>query len=211
MPNLRQIADILIRSVSGGVNTSDGKYDELYIEALVPQLREEAIKIDYFGGRTRAASRRLDYSWSQSTTVTRDTTQTAGADFITFTLPKPIAIGKNLNGIIYAGKLLDSVEFTQFLNRSDVANMKVRNYFNGDNIGFIHEGGKLLIFGNSMLEEINVRGIFAIPQDVSGFNIEVDDYPVSESLILIMTDLFKQQMNVNIQKPADTVLNGKEN
>lgn len=105
---------------------------------------------------------------------------------------------------------MDSVEFTQFLNRSDVANMKVRNYFNGDNIGFIHEGSKLLIFGNNMLEEINVRGIFAIPQDVSGFNIEVDDYPVSESLILIMTDLFKQQMNVNIQKPADTVLNGQD-
>jgi len=210
MPNLRQIADILIRSVSGGVNTSDGKYDPEYVEALVPQLREDSIKLDYFGSRTRAATRRLDYSWSQSTTVTKDTTQTSGAGYITFSLPRPIAIGKNLNGLVYVGQDLNSVEFTQFLNRSDVANMKVRGYFNGDNIGYIWEGGKLIVFGNNMLETVNVRGIFSIPQDVSGFNIETDDYPVSESLILTMTDLFKVQMSINIQKPADTTLNGKE-
>jgi len=209
MPTLRQLADIMIRSVSGGVNTQDNRYDPLYVEALIAQIREEAIKIDYFGGRNRAASRRLDYSWSQNTTLDVDATQLQGADFITFTVPKPIAIGGKANGLVYVGQKLNSIEFTQFLNRSDIANMKARGLFNGDTIGYIHEGGKLEVYGNNMLETINIRGIFAIPQDVAGFNVEEDDYPVSESIILIMADLFKQSQNININKPADTALDGR--
>lgn len=210
MPNLRQVADILIRSVSGGVNTSDSKYDPEYVEALIPQLREKAMKIEYFGDRNNAGTGRLDYSWFQNVTVPVNDSQVEGADYIKFVFPKPVSLGRKVNGLVYIGQKLNSVEFKQFLNRSDVANMKIRGIFDGTVIGYIWESYNLVVFGNNMLEEVDGWVIAANPQSVSGFNIEVDDYPVSDSLIRIMSDLFKIDQNVNIQKPADTVLNGQD-
>ena len=208
---LRNVADELIRSISGAVNTNDGRFDPVYVEQLVPQLREKAVKIDYFGDKSRAASRRLDYSLTQSITIPRDLNQDNDLDYITFTCPKPMAISRMVDGLVYVGQKNNSVAFVKLLNREDVANMAARGIFqNGRVIGYIWEAGKLLFFGSKMLQEVNVRGIFSDPTQVSGFRIESDDYPISESIMLIMTELFKTEQNVNINRPTDITEDGKE-
>jgi len=208
---LRNVADELIRSVSATVNTNDGRYDPLYVEQLIPHLREQSIKIDYFGDRTRAASRRLDYSLVQSFTVQKDVVQDNALDYITFTSPNAVSISRMLNGFIYVGHKNKSISFIQLFNREDVANMTARGLFtNGKVIGYIWEGGKILVFGSKMILELNVRGIIADPTKVPGFLIETDDYPVSESLMLIMTDLFKANQNVNMNRTTDITEDGKE-
>jgi hypothetical protein len=206
----REVVDILIRSVSGGVNTIDSKYEPEYVEALLPQLREQAIKLDFFGSRDRAATRRLDYALTQSTNVTKNVTQNTSYDYITFTLPKPIALGYQNDGLVYVGQEDNSVSFSKFMNREDVANAKMRGMLNGEQIGYIHEGTKLLIFGNNMLSEVNVRGIFYDPLVVPEFNWQTDDYPVTESILSLMVELFKSSQNVNINKPADNILDNAD-
>jgi hypothetical protein len=207
---LREVVDTLIRSVSGGVNTIDNKYEPRYVEALVPQLREQAIKLDYFGGRNNAASRRLDYAYTQQVTVNVDTGLNNNLDYVTFTIPKPLSLGRMVNGLVYVGQENNAVSFAQMYNREDIANAKARGMFDGSVIAFFWEGGKLEVYGNKMLTEVNIRGVFSDPTVVSGFSIEADDYPVNEALLLIMTDLFKANQNINVQKPADSILDNAD-
>jgi hypothetical protein len=207
---LREITDTLIRAINGGVDTIDSKYDPLYIEKLIPQIREQAIVIDYFGDRYRGASRRIDFSLIQPTTVSVDTGIDPDVDYVTFTIPKPVKIGGRVDGLVYVGQKDNSISFAKAYNREDIANMRMRNMFNGTVIAYLWEGDKLEVYGNKMLTEVNVRGVFADPTSVSGFGIETDQYPVNESLLLIMTDLFKAQMNIAIAMPADKGLDGKE-
>jgi hypothetical protein len=207
---LRNIVDTLIRAVSGGENGIDNKYSPTYVQALVPQLRNEAIILDYYGSRSRAASRRLDYACFQTIDANVNT-PVEGRDYVTFTVPKTIGVGRLTDGLVYVGQQYQSIEFSRLLNRSDVAMMKARGLLNGDNIAYIWSQGNIEVYGNNALGEIQVRGIFTDPMEVSGFNVETDDYPISENLLLLMTDLFKANQNVNIQLPADNVLDGKSN
>ena len=205
---LRNIIDTLIRAVSGGENSIDNKYSPTYVEALVPQLRNEAIILDYYGSRNRAASRRLDYACYQTIDVNVNT-PVEGRDYVTFTVPKTIGVGRLIDGLVYVGQQDQSIEFSRLLNRSDVAMMKARGLLNGDNIAYIWSQGNIEVYGNNALGEIQVRGIFVNPTELSSFNVEADDYPISENLLLLMTDLFKAQMNVNIQLPSDITLDGQ--
>jgi len=205
---LRNIVDTLIRSVSGGENSIDNKYSPTYVEALVPQLRNEAIILDYYGSRNRAASRRLDYACYQTIDVNVNT-PVEGRDYVTFTVPKTIGVGRLIDGSVYVGKQNDSVTFSRLLNRSDVAMMKARGLLNGDNIAYIRNPTEIEVYGNNALGELQERGIYVNPLDVPNFNVETDDYPISENILLLMTDLFKAQMNVNIGMKSDITLDGK--
>jgi hypothetical protein len=206
---LRQIADRLIRSLSGGENGVDNKYSPPYVEALIPSLRNDAIILDYYGGKTRAASKRLDYALYQTVDLEVNAVNN-NLDYVTFDLPRTIGVGRLIDGLVYVGKIDNSVEFSRLLNRSDVAMMKARGLLDGTNIAYIWSQGKLEVYGNNALSECQVRGIFADPTQVPNFRIEEDDYPISENLLLLMVDLFKDEMNINVQMPADNVLDGKQ-
>jgi hypothetical protein len=207
---LREIADTLIRSVSGGTNGLDNKYEPEYVEGLIPALRSEAMLISYYGNRSRAASRRIDYAWYQEMTIEVNKVDNNTKDYITFTAPKTVSLGRLVDGFVYVGQVDSSVEFSRMLNRSDIAMTKARGMLNGESIAYIWQAPNLEVYGNNALEEINVRGVFADPMEVTGFNPEVNDYPITEDLLLIMTDLFKANQNINIQKPSDQVLDGAQ-
>lgn len=206
---LREIVDEIIRSVNAGQNTQDGKWESRAIEAQIPSLREKAMSIAYFGDRYRAASRVIDYAWVQSITVAKDSVQDEEVDYVTFTVPKPVSLGRNINGIVYTGQKNSSIGFARALNREDIANMKARGLINGESIAILHEGTKALAFGNNMLSEINCRWVFSDPTQVSGFNVTTDDYPISASLLEIMIEQFKISQNIAIQMPGDNTLNGQ--
>lgn len=207
---IRQIADILIRSVSGSENGLDNKYSPRYVEALIPSLRNDAIILDYYGSRTRAASRRLDYALYQTVNATVNT-PVEGRDYVTFTVPKTIGVSRLIDGSVYVGKQNDSVQFSRLLNRSDVAMMKARGLLDGSNIAYIRNPTEIEVYGNNALSELQERGIYADPTQVPNFKIEQDDYPISDSILNLMIDLFKAGQNINVQMPADNVLDGKQN
>jgi hypothetical protein len=207
---LREVVDTLIRSVSGGTNTIDNKYEPRYVEALLPQLREQALKVVYYGDKNTGATRRIDYAYAQNITIQVDTGLDPDLDYVTFTCPKPIAIGRMVDGLLYVGKKNSATSFSKMLNREDIANAKMRGMFNGSVIAYIWEEGKLEVYGNKMLKELNVRAAFSDPTQVPNFNIQTSAYPVTDSLLMIMTDLFKANQNINIQKPADPIMDGAD-
>jgi hypothetical protein len=207
---LREVVDTLIRSVSGGTNTIDNKYEPRYVEALVPQLREQALKIVYYGDKNTGATRRIDYAYTQPINIDVDTNLDPELDYVTFACPKPIVVGRMVDGLVYVGKKKSATSFSKMLNREDIANAQMRGMFKGAVIAYIWEEGKLEVYGNKMLKEVNVRGAFSDPTQVPNFNADTDEYPVTESLLMIMTDLFKANQNINVQKPADPIMDAAD-
>jgi len=210
---IRELVDILIRSVSGGNNGSDGKYEPRYIESIIPHLRERAIKMEYNGSRIMTANRRVDYAWlNKAFTVPKDAAiQDPEFDFIVFAMPKPSSINKIVDGFIYVGQKNNAVSFKKMTSREDIANAIERGFLrNGRDIAYIWQAPYLEVYGDKSLKEVNVRMICADPLQAPGFNPEVDEYPVTESVIANMVELFKQEMSVDIQKPADTIVDSAD-
>lgn len=210
---IRELVDVLIRSVSGGNNASDSKYEPRYIESIIPHLRERAIRMDYNGTANMAANRRVDYSWlNKPFTIAKDSTlQDPDFDFIVFTVPKPASINKIVDGFVYVGQKNNAVSFKKMTSREDIANAIERGFLrNGKDIAYIWQAPYLEVYGDKSLKEVNVRMICADPLQAPGFNPDVDEYPVSESVIAYMVELFKQEMNIDIQKPADTIVDSTD-
>lgn len=210
---IRELVDILIRSVSGGNNGSDTKYEPRYIESIIPHLREKAIKMEYNGSRNMVANRRVDYAWlNKPFTVEKNSAiQDSDFDFIVFSVPKPSSINKIVDGFVYVGQKNKSVSFKKMTSREDIANAMERGFLrNGKDIAYIWQAPYLEVYGDKSLKEVNVRMICADPLQAPGFDPEVDDYPVSESVIANMVELFKQEMNIDIQKPADTIVDSAD-
>ncbi len=166
----------------------------------------------YNGSRDMAATKRLDYALFQSFTIAIDPTiQDSDKDYLLFDIPKPIAVNQHTDGIVYAGKADDSVAFTKLRNRSDVANMKKRGFLrDGKDIAVIYEIPYLLVFGNKMLKEIYFQGVLANPLNKPNFNPETDEYPVSDAILDLMTDLFKKEQSISINKVADPIADNRE-
>ena len=204
---IREIADRLIRSVSGGTNPVDNKYEPEYVEALVPQIWANAIRIDYNGDGRRGGNRRLNYAWSLDFQPTYDATiQVTGVEYLLFACPKPMLISRFLDGLVYVGQNLQAKTWTKFTSREDIANAYARNFFkNGKDIGYFHNGTYLEVYGNKNLRSMDIRIIPDNPADVPTFNLETSEYPCDEALMSLMTDLFKADQNININKPADSV------
>src|SRR5574343_306375 len=202
---LREIVDRLIRSVSGGNDPSGSKYDPVYVESITPSLREKAIKAEYNG------TKRVDYAWlNPAFTVTR-TPAVVTTDFVTFNVPKPLSINKAVDGFIYVGKENESVSFKKLTSREEAAIYTERGFFrNGKDIGYLWQQPNLEVYGNNALLEVQVRAILSNPLDAPNFDPEVDEYPVTESVLSIMVELFKQEINININKPTDTVLDNAD-
>lgn len=200
--------DKLIRSVSGGTNTSDNKYEPEYIKSLFPQLRERAIRIDYNGDRTHAANRRVDYSWvSKGFLLTKDNSiQNPKADHVIISCPRPVGINSKIDGFIYVGEEDNSVNWAKATSKADIANMKARNIFTGSIMAINYVYPYLQIYGNNLIKFAYIEMIAANPLAVPGFNELTDDYPVNESLFDVMVELFKIDQNVNIGKESDNVL-----
>jgi hypothetical protein len=212
MNTQRELADRLIRAVSGGKNPQDSKYDPLYVESIIPQLWGRAVRIDYNGDARRQPSRRLNYAWSLNFQPTfNEAIQVEGADYLLFECPRPMLISRFIDGLVYVGERLKTASWTKFTSREDVAAAYARNFFrNGQDIGYFHNGTYLEVYGNKNLRLIDIRIIPSNPNDLSTFDPDTDDFPVDDTIIDIMIELFKVDQNINVNKPADPIFDTAE-
>jgi len=211
--NIREVTDILIRAVSGGNNPVDSKWEAPAVEAMIPNLREKAMKMEYNGSRTQAASKRIDYAWlnPQFTVQKNNSLQDKNKDYIVFEVPKPASINKLVDGFIYVGQDDDSISFKKMSSRESIAIAKQRGFLrNGKDIAYIWQQPYLEVYGNNALTEINVRMICSNPADAPNFDLDTDEYPITESVLFNMIELFKLEMSVSINKLADTIVDDTE-
>jgi hypothetical protein len=67
---------------------------------------------------------------------------------------------------------------------------------------FLDEGDRLIIFGNKSLKRLKIRAVFESPEDVPGFDVYTNDYPIPEDLIpqliIMVRDRFLAQQQAQV-------------
>lgn len=206
---LAQYADLLVREIDAFGNTIGGKYSDLEaVEALIPTLRQDAIIMKYNGSRTMAASKRIDPACvSKPFKISIDNSlQDSSLDYLIFECPRFININDKVSGDIYVGAKNKTQGFSRVSSRGEIDVLKKRGYLNnGKNILYQPIDTELHVFGNKMLKELWVEGMLANPQDATDFDVENDDYPMSEDIFSIVMDLFKMKLNITLNQAQDNI------
>jgi hypothetical protein len=205
------IIDELIRSVNAATNTSNGKWDSEYVEALLPQLRAEAIIISYNGSRTQAANKTITGQWLQTLDFAISASeQDKNAEYLVIDIPSTIRINDKTDGLVYVGNTNEAITFKRAYTKTEVAYLKQRGFLRGKEIVYVYTGNKLEIYGNKILKSFQIQGIFTNPLEIAGFNWYTDEYPIDEATLAIMKDLFIQRARMEMGLAQDTVADGAD-
>lgn len=205
------IIDELIRSVNAATNTSNGKWDSEYVEALLPQLRAEAIIISYNGSRTQAANKTITGQWLQTLDFAISASeQDKNAEYLVIDIPSTIRINDKTDGLVYVGNANEAITFKRAYTKTEVAYLKQRGFLRGKEIVYVYTSNKLEIYGNKILKSFQIQGIFTNPLEIAGFNWYTDEYPIDEATLAIMKDLFIQRARMEMGLAQDTVADGAD-
>ena len=205
------VIDELIRSVQGAVNTANGRFDSEYVQSLLPQLRAEAIVVAYNGSRSQAANRTIAGQWLQTIKVTIPSNQQgSNNEFLQVEIPPIIRINDRTDGLVYVGNDDTAVSFARAYTKTEVADLKRRGFLRGREIVYIYTGNKLEIYGNKILKDLQIQGVFSNPTEIEGFNWYESEYPVDDYTLAIMKDLFLQRARIEMGVPTDTVADGQD-
>ena len=118
-------------------------------------------------------------------------------------LPKTINLNAK-SGLTYIGTILGNqiqlIPYTRFQWQ------QYKKYTSNDKLAFLRNQ-YLYVYNNELLTNINVRGIFENPLEITTFdNVSYrDNYPLPVDMIPILKEMIlKQELNIIAQAPSDT-------
>lgn len=202
MTTLPLIIQDLISSVEGNA-TDSSKFSQKHLIDLCDQFRSAAISQIY------QTTKRISPSWQQTFIADFDESFQDDDCAVKFLVPAPIGMGAYQSGIIYTGTICGGKNFRRLLSQAEVANyMQHRNINKKAQrvlIGNIEGDYMLLkVFGNKMLKEIRVDGVFSKPTSLSTYNFEKDLFPLCDEGIALMKQLLiKSQLLMQSKVPSD--------
>lgn len=201
MPTLIELRDDIISIPSGGVMIDDTKYDFPYIEYLLHQYRERAIVTAW------STSKRINPLWTQQFVAEYDEELQESDKYVLFKAPPPIAIDSMMDGFLYIGETDGNCAYTKVVTRADLANRNEHRYSKcepGD-IKVLWNNGVFEVYGNTMLKELRVDGVFADPTLIPTYNMQYDQYPVSNDIIVLMKEMMmKEQVQAMTQTDIES-------
>jgi hypothetical protein len=177
---LSDIVDEIKKELGGGVSTDESKFDDLYVETKIAGARAVIISnymqkgVDW-----------LNESWVQ--TVDLDYVEREkDCDTVKFDCPSVITIDQHSDGFVYVGHVNGIKPFIRS-RRSFTTLAMHRTFKNTKHILWDFKNLELgkqqvIIYNNSRLEKLQIRGIFNNPVEVPGFRKDVDLYPVDANV-----------------------------
>ena len=211
MSKLAEITEKIIRSVSGGKDTVDGKVDYLWIESNIPRWRQEAVFLCISGGKNKARNYFLPSELFQTFTITivlKDQDKTL--PYIKATIPSAARIDGAINGSNFVGNALTGIGFSQISTASYASSLLDRGDLNKDIVGYLDVGTETRFYGDKELKEISIVRILANPSDAPNFDIDNSEYPNSNDVETMLIMVAKAELVQELLKPADTISDGVE-
>lgn len=200
-----ELADDIIRTVQGGISTVDSKLNnQEYLFDLITQYRAIAIKQNF------TKSRRIHPSWTQQFYPEYSKDLQENACFVKFSVPLPIPMEDRQDGFMYIGQKVGNKAYKRLTSRAEIATYdQHRTTKNG--VRVLYSDGFLEVYGNTMIQDLRLDGVFADPRQVPTFNVGYDDIPIDdESIILLKQLLIQSQMLSEAQAPADIKQDNKD-
>lgn len=209
---LYNIVDQIISSVSGGIRTDDTKFASLRIEDKIDVWRQKALITLYNGNRDLAANKLISpLNYQQFDVLYNPLIQDAGANYIKFELPEPVALNKYKNGYVFLGNKNTGENFTQLKDPSFFSNAKKSKLIDPRKVYWFRTGALYAKFwGNTNLKTFFVDGIIARPLLVPNFDPEITDYPASEEVLDLIFNYAAAELMPQANRVADPINDMRE-
>ncbi len=204
---LSNLKSQVIRLVSGGILTDEGRYDFSDIEDKIHYGRAFVISQDF------KETKRIASSWLQPYTAIYDKDMQDTTKFIRFKVPNVIQLDNYRDGFIYVGANNSTINWRRINNRAELANFNANRITKQRNgvVKYLYEDGFIEVYGDNEIRKIRIDGIFQIPTEIPSFNQDIDPYPLGEKLIGALKDyLLKTTLLPEQQKLPDIIADGRE-
>ena len=205
------IAQSIVKELTGGVFSQDGKYSQRHVMELVRQARAQAID-DYF---TKSRMRSVDPNWLQTYTPTYDPAiQDNSKLYMKWVVPAILSLPKGA-GVFWVGGVNDvNRDYDGVENRGMASNYQKHRHTkmtNDRTTTAVYESGYLYVYGASRSSRaIQVQAVWDDPMDLPDFDEENSEYPITATLIPMVKDLVKKELGFVPQVRPDYVNDGKE-
>lgn len=178
---LSEIVDEIKKELGNGVSSDESRFDDLYIESKIAGARAMIISNYVNKGNIDW----LNDSWVQTVDlafVDRDTE----CGIVKFECPSVISIDSHNDGFVYVGNVNGLKPFIR-LRKSFTTLTLHRVFKNSKEIMWDWKNlemnkQQIVIYNNSKLQYIQIRGIFNNPVEVPGFRKDTDWYPVDANV-----------------------------
>lgn len=210
---LPNIADQIIRNVQGGIRTDETKFSPPYLFDLIHQARSTVIKNRF------TKERRIQSVWTQQYIPDFIPELQDSNCIVKFSVPAPIPLDNQTDGFIYIGEINNNCAYRKATSRGEIANYNkhraTRNnkgvVMNG-NIKVLYSDGILEVYGNPLLKEIRIDGIFMNPTLIPTYNIHLSEYPIDDaSLQEMKIIILKNITNIEARTPSDKTQDKSDN
>jgi len=194
----------------------DLQISDRQLEFICNYLREKLIVQQLQKGRSISSNIKQDLGQVPVTIVDKGEGSNLTGRYIIRTtnkIPQPIELDQK-DAITYVGGL-DKQSFISFKTKAHVRYNQYNKYASKSPLAYYSEGYIYITnCPNSLLEYINIEGVFLNPRDVSKFknadgttcyNPDVDQYPISGRMIDTINQLIKkQELGEFLQLQEDT-------
>lgn len=208
----QEIIERLSRLPSGGVINDQNRYDFGYLGQLLITARAKYIQTQYVGDRTTAKNRRINPVCYQKHWLTFEKDLQDSDCYVLFRCPEVVSIDGNSDGMRYVGTIDGSCTYRRVVSRAQLSTYNKHPMMNTNSDRFIsalYDGGAsmLELHGNPMLKQCMVECVFQNPLDIPTYNIEQDNFPVSNDAIpviesMIMRDILSIEAATKIPSPS---------
>lgn len=204
---LKEITSQIIKLASGGVLTDESRYDFSDIDSRIHLARASVIQSYY------NKIKRIGSDWIQTYIADFDRNLQDSTSYVRFSSPRGIPLDTYMDGYLFVGDKDGLSSYRRANNRAVLV-----NYYSHRNSRpketkptFIYSEGYIEVYGNPLIKELRIDGIFANPLEIKTFNEDIDSYPISNDLIDLVKDfVLKTSLSVESSKPADFVSNSKD-
>lgn len=180
--------------------------------------RQIDFMIDYI--REKLLVQHLEKNRSISSTITQDLVKLelervpqpdgslSRSSFRTIqSIPQPIELNQK-DGIFYVGGV-DKLSPIPFTTRARVEWNKYNKYTGKNELSYL-DNNRIYIHNckNPNLKYVTVEGVFLHPTEVTGFNPDIDNYPITGRFVDMINELIKsKELNVYLQIVEDSTNN----
>lgn len=207
---LAEITERIIRAVFGGKAKNEG-VDYAYIESMIPKWRQRAILIVYNGSREFAGNKYISPEWLQTFKIDVPASELLPSNtntYLTINCPSILRLNTMQDGLIFFGDGEDMINFRRIRSTAYASDLIIRGDLNQNVIGYVKNGDDIYIFGNKQLESVTLHTVLSNPLDAPNFNIDTDDFPVSEDVIEVMERIATAELMPELSIPEDLIKDG---
>jgi hypothetical protein len=215
MSTLKQIVHRITSGVNGGNTTDEMRFDEPYIESLIHAARASILS----AMAKQSLGDRINETCVQTYSVELlEADVQVDCDVVKFPCPTVIRLDDRHDGFVYVGHVNGQKPFIRV--RSNYTALSMHSLFQKEKeVVWDYQSdydGRFYInvYKNIKQRKLLVKALFNIPTDVPNYRVDIDEYPLDESLVndivqAITTDLMRKMVRVpdTISDSMDTIPN----